>query len=135
MQKNTFPFCLFFIISIILINAPFVATNAQEPDFLYGDEVTPQDDKSAEYLIPDSPFTEDEKGDKKNNEIKSKEKSLPVKNITPSKDSKESKNLDEKPLYNPAEPTTTPVDQDNPLSFNFLYYIIQKFKFADVIDE
>lgn len=27
------------------------------------------------------------------------------------------------------------MDEDDPLSFNFLYYIIQKFKISDLIDE
>ena len=37
----------------------------------------------------------------------------------------------------PAERKTSPnpEEQEDPLSFNFLYYVIQKFKISDLIDE
>lgn len=37
----------------------------------------------------------------------------------------------QKPSSNPANDKT----QEDPLSFNFLYFIIQKFKFSDIVDD
>ncbi|MEM9390583.1 MAG: hypothetical protein AAGA02_08915 [Bacteroidota bacterium] len=136
MRKNTFSFNLFLASFLTFTGASFIQVNAQELDFLNDDASTSEYDKSAEYLIPDSPFTEDEKGEKKIKEVTSKDKQP---STTKTENLKAAVKTEEKvedvPLYNPAEPTTNPVDQDNPLSFNFLYYIIHKFKFADVVDE
>lgn len=33
------------------------------------------------------------------------------------------------------KPSGKPKDEEDPLSFNFLYYIIQKFKVSDLIDQ
>jgi hypothetical protein len=33
------------------------------------------------------------------------------------------------------KPSGKPKDEEDPLSFNFLYYIIQKFKVSDIIDQ
>lgn len=37
----------------------------------------------------------------------------------------------QKPSSNPSSDKT----QEDPLSFNFLYFIIQKFKFSDIVDD
>jgi hypothetical protein len=37
----------------------------------------------------------------------------------------------QKPTSNPTNDKT----QEDPLSFNFLYFIIQKFKFSDIVDD
>ncbi|MGD1960195.1 MAG: hypothetical protein ACFB2Y_15145 [Fulvivirga sp.] len=136
MRKNTFSFNLFLASFLTFFGVSVIQVNAQEPDFLNDDAATSEYDKSAEYLIPDSPFTEDEKGEKKNKEVDNKEKQSDTKEAENLKLAvKTEEKVEEKPLYNPAEVTTNRVDQDNPLSFNFLYYIIHKFKFADVVDE
>ena len=140
MGKNTFSFRLFTITLFTLFCGTFSVTNAQEADFIYGDEVSPEIDRSSEYLIPDTPYTEDDKSDKKKKSSSNKtevKESATEKNPVLVEEVHKSKNSSEEttPLGNPAEPSTTPVSQDNPLSFNFLYYIIQKFKFADVIDQ
>ena len=55
-----------------------------------------------------------------------------VKNNSPSKAKVESekKSKEEKPTYGPGTN-----DSESVLSFNFLYYIIQKFKFTDIQDQ
>ena len=39
------------------------------------------------------------------------------------------------PMTKPAKPDAQKKDEDDALSFNFIYYIIQKFKMSDLIDQ
>lgn len=48
--------------------------------------------------------------------------------ITPSPSKSKTKNSDSKP-------TATGKAEEDALSFNFLYYIIQKFKISDIVDQ
>ena len=140
MLKNTFSFCLLFAFSLIVVSGFFVESKAQESDFLIDDGVSIDEDKSAEYLIPDSPFTDEKESSKrKTNEESKKIKEVqdakspeqPV--VPPAKESFLSNETAQQQLEL-AKPTSPGADEENPLSFNFLYYIIHKFKFSDVAD-
>ena len=62
-------------------------------------------------------------------ETRSTGKTTPA--ITSPKDSIQVKTVTAKPVK-PAE--KTPKEEEDPLSFNFLYYIIEKFKLSDIIE-
>lgn len=118
----------------------FIESKAQESDFLIGDGANVEEDKSSEYLIPDSPFTDDKENvkkkegeDKKIKEVqvpKAPEKATSV----PLKETVQN-GQEVKPIPDVSKPADTATEEENPLSFNFLYYIIHKFKFSDVADQ
>ncbi|MEM7108148.1 MAG: hypothetical protein AAF519_07965 [Bacteroidota bacterium] len=133
MPKKTFSFCLFLAFSLTVCSGVLFKVNAQESEFLFEDDLAPTREKPVEHFIPDTPYTEDEK-DKK--EEKTEVKNEILDEETPEqKEPVQENNLEASPLFIPIESNSTLTDQDNPLSFNFLYYIIQKFKFSDVIDQ
>lgn len=64
------------------------------------------------------------------------EKALPQKKVQQKKTAQPAQTGEEKPSADPVtEDKTTDEDSDSVLSFNFLHYIIQKFKFSDLIDK
>ncbi|MEM6523512.1 MAG: hypothetical protein AAF693_06965 [Bacteroidota bacterium] len=136
MSKHKISFCLFLAFSLSICGGVFIEIKAQESELLFEDEVAPSNEKPSENFTPDIPYTEDEKGEKSKKE-KGNTKDLKEEEVTTKALAEPEVNIvektEEKPVYNPTDPTTT--DQDNPLSFNFLYYIIQKFKFADMVDQ
>lgn len=46
-----------------------------------------------------------------------------------------SSNAKKQELQKPSSNPTNDKTQEDPLSFNFLYFIIQKFKFSDIVDD
>ena len=111
-------------------------TYAQESDFLYEDGLIDERHKDPTVILPDEPFVEKEKSfNKKTSPSTDK---LPQTKI----ETKGPTTPVEQPVKETVENEVTgpggiapPEDPDSPLSFNFLYYIIQKFKFSDIVDE
>lgn len=64
------------------------------------------------------------------------EKALPQKQVPQKKTPQPAETGDEETSADPVTgDKTTEEDSDSVLSFNFLHYIIQKFKFSDLIDK
>ncbi len=137
MRKKSFSFCLSFVLIAAFCSGISSEIKAQEGEFLRDNEEILENKEDTEYVAPDGPYTEEEKDNKKREKRIKQE--VEVENTEIQRSAKEvetsRENIEPKPIYNPAEPVSTLVDPENPVSFNFLYYIIQKFKFADVIDQ
>jgi len=113
---------LFFSLSILLaswlVSTSALAqegTEVQEPishpDLIQGDD---------KMLITD--------GDSKANKVSQSREVNTAQNTSAANAKKQEQ---QKPSSNPTNDKT----QEDPLSFNFLYFIIQKFKFSDIVDE
>ncbi len=110
---------------------------AQESDFLYEDGLVDERPKDATVLLPDEYFVEKDRVDRK----------TPKSKVEKSKPANQEQKSEIAPVAGPPSNDTgknelagheviaAPEDTDSPLSFNFLYYIIQKFKFSDIVDE
>ncbi len=117
---------------------------AQESDYLYEDGVVDEKTKDPTIVLPDDHFIEKERSSKKTDNTTEEKRQKPALKTSPATEvvTKQPVQTVQSPqegsesntMSNPAD-VGTPEDVDSPLSFNFLYYIIQKFKFSDVIDE
>lgn len=108
---------------------------AQEGGFMFGEE-----DIKESVAIPTSPGSERVYHKPVNPEVKKKaqkeSKAQEGKQSNLQETKKPQTSEGEKRQSNPAIDTTNKEeDPDSVLSFNFLYYIIHKFKFSDVLDE
>ncbi len=132
---------LFSVIGLVLISSCINYVYAQEGEYLLEDGISDDISEDVYTSLPDFTEPDDSKEKKKEegNSPSSKLQNQQIDKKTNSKnlDSKESREGSKMPIYDPTTPPTDineNPDPDNPLSFNFLYYIIQKFKFGDVVD-
>lgn len=108
---------------------------AQESDYLLEDGIPDEIISGPAFsLPPDVPDTDE---DKEKQKVEKKEHTKSGQNPARVESKKNGERKSAEPIYDPSIPpadVNENPDPDNPLSFNFLYYIIQKFKFADVVD-
>lgn len=126
-----------YFLIIFITSLCYTAVSAQEGGFLYDlderdqPEMTPSPGSEKVYRIKNgesAPHTENEGTEKK--------EAAPAKKITPQVTSETNKDKERQPESKPVIDTTNKEeDPDSVLSFNFLHYIIQRFKFSDVIDQ
>ena len=109
---------------------------AQESDFLYEDGLVDERPRDATVLLPDEHFAEKDRPVGKSTKSKTeKVKSARVEKKIESLPANAPSNGTGENELPSHESIAAPEDTDSPLSFNFLYYIIQKFKFSDIVDE
>lgn len=108
---------------IIVVALLFMAITSYAQDGM--PSPTPNDTKDADYTLGDDRATLLEGGEAKSSTI-----SAPAVKETTTTATAPKQTV--KPKV--AEAKTTEKEQPDPLSFNFLYALIQKFKFSDMVD-
>ncbi|MDX1627414.1 MAG: hypothetical protein R3345_01875 [Fulvivirga sp.] len=134
MKTNTYIGLFFFLSSMLWIGAPLMA---QEEGFSFPREEN--DDNRIERSGSNTVVTGEglnihpvEKESSKRSDVKNKSQKENNSSKKTANQNQANSNTSEKKSNNES---TTKEKDDSVLSFNFLYYMIQKFKFSDVVDD
>ncbi|TRX61403.1 hypothetical protein FNH22_04935 [Fulvivirga sp. M361] len=137
MKSNYSKLFLAHIVFAFLVMFNPVQVYGQEGDYFYEDEAHEDQANESAIMSPDEHYVVKEKSNTKTSRPASiKESSKNAKTAAGKKNTPPLQKPKEAPVVNEeTQEMSSPQDTESPLSFNFLYYIIQKFKFSDVIDE
>lgn len=124
------------LISLILIMTALVVVQqsyAQEEGFMIDNPELNEQREPVQIVREAGEYRQEESRDEHNKSEKSRQVKPDKEEVAPAKVDKRELGKTSNTTTSNTTPQSTP--DDSVLSFNFLYYIIQKFKFSDVVDQ
>lgn len=121
------------IVLMVLITFGSSSLFGQEGDYFYEDDTQEDAVGDPSVVSPDEHYVIKRKDNDKDDNVTSDKKNTTIRKATPAA---KAQKTEKKPELDEMNHTLSNQEgTESPLSFNFLYYIIQKFKFSDIVDE